>query len=74
MFELRPYQVEATEFLAAANTTGAILPPHRPKKQEEESSQFANLSQAARAQQNGVSKRTQEKIDRLAFLSYCLGS
>jgi hypothetical protein len=51
---------------AATNTTGAVLPPHRPKKQAEESGQIAHLSQTQRATSNGVSHRTQRKLDRLA--------
>lgn len=47
---------------AAAKTTGDVLPEGRPKK----TSQIATLSQAAKAKANGVSKRTQEKLDRLA--------
>jgi hypothetical protein len=47
---------------AATDTTGEVMAPHRPQG----SSQSATLSQAERARQAGVSKRTQEKLDALA--------
>jgi hypothetical protein len=47
---------------AAEETTGETLSRGKPCN----NSQFANLTQAERAQANGVGKRTQEKLDRLA--------
>jgi hypothetical protein len=47
---------------AAAKTTGDVLPEGRPKKL----GKLPSLSQAERAKQNGISPRTQKKLDRLA--------
>lgn len=47
---------------AAAQTNGEVLPAHRPKK---EVSKF-DTSQSERAAQNGISRYTQIKLDRLA--------
>jgi hypothetical protein len=46
---------------AAQATTGEVLPQHKHPHP-----QFASQTQAERARQNGVGKRTQEKLDALA--------
>lgn len=56
----------AARVLAAAKaTTGEVLPADG-TVHPGNASQFASLSQAGRAKENGVSKRTQEKLDALA--------
>jgi hypothetical protein len=46
---------------AAANTTGEVLPKHT-----HPDGQISHQKQADRASANGVSRRTQRKLDRLA--------
>lgn len=50
---------------AAQRTTGQVLPSDG-SVHPANASQFANHTQSQRAKANGVSKRTQEKLDRLA--------
>ena len=47
---------------AAGNTTGEVLPEGRPKKLPDSGS----LTQRERAKENGVSRDTQQRLDRLA--------